>query len=120
MQIETALPIVRALADGNDPYNGEVFGETSPYANPVTMRALFAAIEVMERESSRQQRMRRLPPNAGKPWNDREDLELADEFDRGLAIRDMAHRHARTLAAIQSRLEKLGKLAPVSPRPSSD
>jgi hypothetical protein len=115
MQIDTALPIVRALADGNDPYSGELFCETSPYANPVTMRALFAAIEVMERESARQQRMRRLPPNAGKPWNDREDGELADAFDRGMPIRDMAHRHARTLAAIQSRLEKLGKITPASP-----
>lgn len=52
------------------------------------------------------------PPNAGKAWSREEDARLANGFDRGVSLEVLAQIHARTLASIQSRLEKLGKLPP--------
>ena len=112
MQLQSALPIVRALADGVNPLTGELFAETSPYAEPRTLRALFSAVELMEREVARERRRERLPANFGKPWTEGEDQSLSNAFDGGLALSDIARAHARTLSSIRLRLEKLGKLEP--------
>lgn len=43
MEVVKALEIIRALADGIDPYTGEVYSANSPYQNAETVRALFTA-----------------------------------------------------------------------------
>ena len=50
MQLESALPIVKALADGVNPVTGEAYPEHSPYAEPRALRALFTAVDLMQRE----------------------------------------------------------------------
>jgi len=112
MQLQSALPIVRALADGINPLTGEMFSEPSPYAEPRTLRALFSAVELMEREVARERRRERLPANFGKPWTEGEDQALAGAFDSGLALGEIARKHARTQSSIRLRLEKLGKIEP--------
>ena len=110
MQLQNALPIVRALADGVDPNTGAIFADASPYAEPQTLRALFSAVELMEREVEREKRKERLPANFGKPWSEGEDRTLVAEFDGGIALPDIARKHARTHSSIRLRLEKLGKI----------
>src|SRR5258706_13967250 len=110
MQLQNALPIIRALADGVDPHSGAVFEEATPYAEPKTLRALFSAVELMEREVEREKRRERLPANFGKPWSEGEDRTLAAEFDPGVPMPAMARKHARTHSSIRLRLEKLGKI----------
>jgi hypothetical protein len=112
MQLQSALPIVRALADGVDPLTGEAFSDQSPYAEPRTLRALFSAVELMEREVGREKRRERLPANFGKPWTEPEDQALAAAFDAGLVMGEIARKHARTASSIRLRLEKLGKIEP--------
>jgi hypothetical protein len=112
MQLQSALPIVRALADGVNPLTGEMFSDESPYSEPRTLRALFSAVELMEREVEREKRRERLPANFGKPWTEAEDATLTGEFDTGLALQEIARKHARTLSSIRLRLEKLGKIEP--------
>ncbi len=112
MQLQSALPIVRALADGVNPLTGETFSDTSPYAEPRTLRALFSAVELMEREVARERRRERLPANFGKPWTEGEDQALTGAFDSGLAMSEIARKHARTQSSIRLRLEKLGKIEP--------
>ena len=112
MQLQNALPIVRALADGVDPNTGAVFADASPYAEPQTLRALFSAVELMEKEVEREKRKERLPANFGKPWSEGEDRTLITEFDGGVTIPEMARKHARTHSSIRLRLEKLGKIEP--------
>src|SRR5258706_10179095 len=109
MQLQNALPIVRALADGVDPHTGDVFADQSPYAEPRTRRALFSAVELMEREVEREKRRERLPANFGKPWTEQEDQALCTAFDSGLAMLEIARKHERTPGSIRLRLEKLGK-----------
>ena len=112
MQLDAALPIVRALADGVNPITGEAYPEQSPYAEPRTLRALFSAVELMEREVEREKRRERLPANFGKPWTEGEDQALAAGFDAGHALLEIARKHARTVSSIRLRLEKLGKIEP--------
>ena len=112
MQLDAALPIVRALADGVNPITGEAYPDTSPYAEPRTLRALYSAVDLMQREVEREKRRERLPANFGKPWTEAEDQVLVGEFDAGMPMPEMARRHARTHSSIRLRLEKLGKIAP--------
>ena len=110
MQLDAALPIVRALADGVNPVTGEAYPETSPYAEPRTLRALYSAVDLMSREVEREKRRERLPANFGKPWSEGEDRALAAGFDAGSGIPEMARKHLRTQSSIRLRLEKLGKI----------
>jgi hypothetical protein len=114
MQIDAALPIVRALADGVNPITGEAYPETSPYAEPRTLRALYSAVDLMSREVEREKRRERLPANFGKPWSEGEDRALVAEFDAAATIPEMARKHQRTQSSIRLRLEKLGKIQPSS------
>jgi len=112
MQLDAALPIVRALADGVNPVTGELYPEQSPYAEPRTLRALYSAVDLMQREVEREKRRERLPANFGKPWTEPEDRTLAGEFDAGMPMMEIARKHARTQSSIRLRLEKLGKIEP--------
>ena len=112
MHLESALPIVKALADGVNPVTGEQYPEASPYAEPRALRALFTAVDLMQREVEKERRRERLPANFGKPWSEGEDKAIAGAFDAGTPIPDMARKHARTQGSIRLRLEKLGKLPP--------
>ena len=114
MQLQSALPIVRALADGVNPHTGESFSDDGPYAEPKTLRALFSAVELMEREVERERKRERLPANFGKPWTEGEDRTLVAEFDTGATLNDIARKHARTQSSIRLRLEKLGKIEPAT------
>ena len=112
MQLDAALPIVRALADGVNPITGEAYPEQSPYAEPRTLRALYSAVDLMQREVERERRRERLPANFGKPWTEAEDGALAAQFDAGATLTEIARKHERTQSSIRLRLEKLGKIAP--------
>jgi hypothetical protein len=105
-----ALQIVQALANGVDPESGEMYPSDSPYQKPDTVRALFFASKALERATEWEQRRKRLPVNAGKPWSDEEDTRLAAGFDAGRPTNELAREHQRTLASIQARLIKMGKI----------
>jgi len=112
MQIENALPIVRALADGVNPVTGEAYPDQSPYAEPRALRALFSAVGIMEKEVEREKKKRSLPANFGNPWTQDEDANLEHEFDAGMPLGEIARKHQRTSSSIRLRLEKLGKIEP--------
>lgn len=112
MELSSALPIVRALADGVNPVNGEMFPETSPYAEPRTLRALYSAVDLMEKEVQREKRREKLPANFGKPWTEGEDRLLTERHQSGIAMHEIARQHARTQSSCRLRLEKLGLIQP--------
>ena len=112
MKTYEALQVIESLADGVDPYTGEVFPDDSPYQNRQVVRALFKALRALEQPRERQQYERRLPENAGNPWNHAEDEMLCERFSAGTTIRQLAQGHERTEGAIQSRLKRLSKLRP--------
>ena len=64
MDASSSIHIIQALANGIDPHTGEIYSADSPYQHPQTVRALFIAMEAMERSKNAEER----PGNAGKPW----------------------------------------------------
>lgn len=112
MDDNRALAIVSALANGVNPWTGEIFPADSPYQTADVVRALFLARRALETKSpeARSRQRSNAPANAGKPWTEEEDRSLLQEFDSGCRIPDLAHAHSRTTAGIQARLEKHGRL----------
>jgi hypothetical protein len=110
MDAAKSLEIIRALANGVDPHTGEEFSADSPYQHPQTIRALFVAIQALERVKKAGDRQRQLPDNAGKPWSDEEDHRLVSAFDSGKTTKQLAEDHQRTEGSIRSRLVKHGKI----------
>ncbi len=110
MDAEKALEILKPLAEGIDPFTGEILPPESLYQNPEVIRALFAATTALQKQMERNRRQTNLPKNAGKPWSEEEDKELAELFDSGKSIEELSVLHQRTRGAIQSRLLKMGRL----------
>jgi hypothetical protein len=112
MELSIALPIVRALADGVNPITGEAYPEHSPYAEPRTLRALYSAVDLMQKEVEREKRREKMPANFGKPWTEGEDRLLAERHKQGTTLPEIARAHARTASSCRLRLEKLGLITP--------
>lgn len=110
MQLDAALPIVRALADGVNPVTGETYPDHSPYAEPRTLRALYTALDLMLKEAEKEKKRERLPANFGKPWTEDEDAQLRQRFTAGTTIAELSRTHQRTQSSVRLRLEKMGVL----------
>ena len=112
MDDNKALAIVSALANGVNPQTGEMFEVDSPYQSADVIRALYVAVRALELSSRSKVRSNRarMPANAGKPWTEQEDRELLEKFDSGLTVAQLGQAHDRTLAGIQARLERHGRL----------
>lgn len=116
MEREQTLKILNALAQGVHPASGEKFAADSPYQHPDTVRALFEAIRALEgagatRNAAAPVREGGSPTSgAGARWSEEEEQRLAAAFDAGKSVEEIARTHARSRAAIEARLVKLGKL----------
>ena len=105
-QIDDAA-LLSWLADGVDPFSGEVFPPDHVLQRPQIIRALFHAILALKPAKPATD----LPAAAGKPWSKEEDGRLEQEFDAAMPIKDIAALHNRSRGAITSRLVRLGKIA---------
>jgi len=83
MEQAQALAIVKSLANGVDPDSGEVFPGDGAYQRPQTVRALFAAVEALERAAQFERRKQQLPAKTGEPWSEDEDRKLPRRSTRG-------------------------------------
>ncbi len=59
MQKAIALPIIKALADGIDPFTGEILPNENLYQQPQIIRALCVAVRVLEESIEQDQQRRR-------------------------------------------------------------
>ncbi len=109
MDTSKALEIVRALADGVDPFTSEAFPMGGPYQHPEVVRALFNAVYALQVLRQREKRREGAPANAGKAWSADEDSALMLAAAAGTSIGELAEKHKRTSASIQARILRLGK-----------
>lgn len=111
MDDKKAIEIVKTLAEGIDPITGEVFPADTPYQNADIVRALHKAEEALKRVAKIDHRIKNLPERAGKLWGKEESDLLAERFDSGMPIAEIAKTHQRTKIAIAARLVRLGKVS---------
>lgn len=105
MDITRAKELLSTLADGMDPFTGELLPQNHVCNQPEMIRALHEILNALPSEKRKD-----LPRNAGKPWTDIEEEKLLDEFDSGMTISAIAKEHGRSKGAIESRLVNLGKI----------
>ena len=104
MEINRAAELLRALADGIDPMTGQPLPDESGYNRPEIIRALHCVLqELQERADST------AAVNAGRNWSTEEEAQLLQEYGVGLPIETIAHRHGRSVGAIETRLSELGQ-----------
>ena len=116
MDQDKALRILQALAEGIDQQTGEAFGPDSPYQQADVVRALYKAVNTLQKSWGPR---RNAPDNAGKAWTPEEDERLLQAFDGGENISALARAHGRSRLAIEARLAKFDRLpAPEQSLPS--
>ena len=108
MREQRACLILQALIQGVDPFSGEELAAGTVLQRADVLRAMLAGVAALEESASRSARRAQLPANVGRAWTQEEDLELIRESQAGTALEEIAAAHARTLRAIEARLEKLG------------
>ena|SRR5699024_3877146 len=80
MELARAKELLTALADGIDPFTGEVFPRDHVCNQPEIIRALHCVLLALPGE-----RKKDTPPNAGQPWSQEEIASLHAEFQMGSA-----------------------------------
>lgn len=124
MEREQTLRILNALANGVHPATGEQFAADGPYQHPDTVRALFQAMRAVEGGTApaaaaaaapaatpAPARKPALPQTgSGSRWNAEEEQRLANAFDAGRTVDELARAHGRSRAGIEARLVRLGKM----------
>ena len=104
MDIARAKELLSALADGVDPFTGELLPQNHVCNQPEMIRAFHEILNVLPSYKKKSP-----PRNAGKPWTEIEEEKLLDEFDSGMTTSTIAREHGRSKGAIESRLADLGK-----------
>lgn len=105
MDTARAVELLSALADGIDPFTGELLPEDHVCNQPEMIRAFHELLNIVPSPKRKKQ-----PCNAGKPWTEIEEEKLLDEFDLGMTLSEIAKEHGRSKGAIESRLAALGKV----------
>ena len=113
MEIQEALKIMRALANGVNPETGESMEADSVYRQPETVRALNRALAALVQLEHRE---RNKPLNAGRKWTHAEDAQICEEVRSGTDFHEIAKKHNRSVGSIVARLVKLGKIAAPPPK----
>jgi len=116
MEFNEAKDLVNALANGTDPVTGEILPAKSPYNDPAVIRALFTVLDSSSGKATKKSPEEKMeenlaagrPRNAGLPWTDDLRAKLAEMFQGGTALRELARHFERTNGAILSELARQG------------
>lgn len=106
MDIERAKEILGFLADGIDPFTGELLDEDSICNQADVVRAF----HTIQTELNKKSGNKKLPENNGKPWTEDTDQELIEMYAAGIKESELSKHFKRTKGAIHSRLKHLGKI----------
>ena len=109
MDILRATEILKGLADGVDPLTGELLPDQNICNQAEIVRAFYCIL--YELEQKREEKKKKLPENAGKPWREEDDMALAQMFDQGCPKRELRRYFKRTEGSIAARLVHIGKIS---------
>jgi len=103
-----ARAILQSLTLGVDPETGADLPKNAITLRSEILRALYAGIAALDAVQKRAQRRAQLPSKVGVPWTLEEEQDLIREFRSGATTGSIAEAHARTVRAIEARLERMG------------
>jgi hypothetical protein len=103
--------VLQALVQGLDPETRQELPTDTVLNRIDVVRALLTALSALEDMNARALRRALLPESVGKTWTDDEEHQLREEYGQGTPTPDIATRHARTVRAIEARLQRLGLLS---------
>jgi hypothetical protein len=109
MEIQDAIKVIRALADGVHPETREVLKDDAVLRNPQAVMALNRALAALV---TQQERELKKPTGAGQYWSRAEDKQICEELRKGMDFEEIAKNHKRSVPSIIVRLVKLGKISP--------
>ena len=109
-QFQRARMILDSLVQGVHPRTGTELPEDSIVNEIDVSRAMATAVFALDQMGARAARRAQLPESVGKAWTEEEERRLREEFNGDEPIPHIAAKHARTIRAIELRLEKLGLL----------
>lgn len=112
MELASAKATLKSLVEGVDPVTGYPIPKSMVLHHAVVIRALLVAVAVLDADEARTRRRARLPRNTGRPWRPADDAQVLAAFRSGESLTQIAADHLRSLASVESRLERLGALAP--------
>lgn len=112
MDLAAAKSTLKSLVEGVDPVTGYPIPKSMVLHHAAVIRALLCAVAVLEADEARVRRRARLPGNTGRPWRQADDARVLAAFRGGEPLLRIAADHQRSLASVESRLERLGVLAP--------
>lgn len=108
----TALEVIAKLSAGVDPATGLPLAADSIVQQPTVRGALSQARAALESRIVRRSRRGQTPRNLGAPWTMEEERLMMAAFDAGHSPIEIAATLERSLAGVEARLEKLGRIAP--------
>ena len=112
MDLAAAKATLKSLVEGVDPVTGYPMPKSMVLHHAVVIRALLCALAVLEADAARMRRRARLPLNTGRTWRQADDEQVIAAYRNGEPLPQIAADHHRSLASVESRLERLGVLAP--------
>lgn len=112
MEPAAAKAALKSLIEGVDPVTGYPMPKSIVLNHALVIRALLCAVAVLDADEARTRRRARLPSNTGRPWRPTDDAQVLAAFRSGEPVLKIAAAHHRSLASVESRLERLGALAP--------
>src|SRR5882724_7576922 len=107
---QKARAVLQSLIQGLDPETGVELPRDAIVNRIEINRSMLIAVTAMEQVEARVLRRAQLPESVGKTWTDEEERQLKAEFENSEPIPLIATKHARTIRAIEARLELLGLL----------
>jgi hypothetical protein len=108
---EETLRVLKLLARGIHPANGETLDDEGCWSHPSVIRALLFAADYLSEMSStsqREQKTKTFQDRSGKAWSQSEDSELRIGFERLETLQHLSSRHRRSRGAIIARVAHLG------------
>src|SRR5580704_11336987 len=99
MEPVAAKATLKSLIEGVDPVTGYEIPKSMVLHHAIVLRALLHAVAVLDADEARARRHA-------------DDAQLLASFHEGEPLLQIAADHHRSLAGVESRLERLGALAP--------
>ena len=107
MELPRTLEILDALSSGINPITGEQLENSGPLQHAEVVRALFVALDAVQRRANALKRKSTRPTNTGQTWTREEVAQLCVRYSQKMPIWEIANAHGRSTGAVVARLVHL-------------